>query len=321
MNKTVNRWLAPGALIVIAGLAGLNALAYSHADAMLRFSDGGPRTATPEQLGFLSTLRVLIAGVNIPRPASHRHPAELALDCRVLSVPGPPGITLASWYCNRGRGTPLIILFHGYAAEKTSLVSEARAFLDLGASVLLVDFRGSGGSSESYTTVGVHEAEDVAAGVRYARAKLSHDNVFLFGRSMGAAAILRAVHVHGIHPDGVMLEAVFDTLLNAVRHRFRAMKVPAFPSAELLVFWGGRQWGFDGFRHNPVEYAVSVRCPVLLMHGARDPRVSLTEARRVYEAIPGNKTFVTFAQTGHESYLSKNASQWRTAVERFIKRT
>ncbi len=215
----------------------------------------------------------------------------------------------------------MVILFHGYSAEKTSLSGEARAFLDLGASVLLVDFRGSGGSSESYTTVGVHEAEDVAAAVRYARGKLSHDNVFLFGRSMGAAAILRAVHAHAIQPDGVILEAVFDTLLNTVRHRFRAMKVPAFPSAELLVFWGGRQWGFDGFEHNPSAYAASVRCPVLLMHGARDPRVRLTEARRVFEAIPGTKEFVTFEQSGHESYLSNNASQWRTAVERFIKRT
>jgi hypothetical protein len=118
-----------------------------------------------------------------------------------------------------------------------------------------------------------------------------------------------------------MLEAVFDTLLNTVRHRFRAMEVPAFPSAELLVFWGGRQWGFDGFEHKPSAYAASVRCPVLLMHGARDPRVTLTEARRVFEAIPGTKEFVTFERSGHESYLSKNAEQWRSAVERFIRRT
>jgi len=138
---------------------------------------------------------------------------------------------------------------------------------------------------------------------------------------MGAAAILRAVHEHAIQPDAVMLEAVFDTMLNTVRNRFRAMQVPAFPSAEFLVFWGGRQWGFDGFTHNPADYAASVHCPALLMHGARDPRVSLTEARRVFEAVPGSKEFVTFEQSGHESYLSNHTSQWRTAVERFIKRT
>ncbi len=200
-------------------------------------------------------------------------------------------------------------------------MGEARAFLGLGASVMLVDFRGSGGSSESYTTVGVHEEEDVAAALHSARLRLSHGNVLLFGRSMVAAAILRAVHSHAVQPDGVMLEAVFDSLVNTVRHRFRAMQVPTFPSAEFLVFRGGRQWGFDGFEHNPSAYAASVRCPVLLMHGARDSRVTLTEARRVFDAIAGIKEFVTFEQSGHESYLSNHANQWRSAVERFIKST
>jgi dipeptidyl aminopeptidase/acylaminoacyl peptidase len=321
VKKTTKRWLAVGALVMMTGFAGLNALAFNHAKALLRFSEGGPRTPPPERLGVLSRMKVLLAGVKIPRPVSHRRPAELAPDCRRLSVPGPSGITLASWYCNRGRGTPLVILFHGYSAEKTSLLGEARAFLDLGASVMLVDFRGSGGSSESYTTVGVHEAEDVAAAMRYARRKPSHDNVFLFGRSMGAAAILRAVHAHAIQPDGVILEAVFDTLLSTIRHRFRAMQLPAFPGAELLVFWGGWQWGFNGFAHNPSDYAASVHCPTLLMHGERDPRVSLSEARRVFEAIAGAKEFVTFERNGHTSYLSNNAHHWRAAVERFIKST
>jgi dipeptidyl aminopeptidase/acylaminoacyl peptidase len=320
MKRKMKRWLGLGTLVVVAGFAGLNVLAFNHAEAMLHFSDGGLRTTAPEQLGFVVRLKVLLTGVNIPRPGNHRRPSDLAADCRVLPVPGPSGITLASWYCNRGSGTPLVILFHGYSAEKTSLFGEARAFLDLGTSVMLVDFRGSGGSSESYTTVGIHEAEDVAAALRYARQRLSHSNVFLFGRSMGAAAILRAVQAHGIQPGGVILEAVFDTLLNAVRHRFRAMRVPAFPSAELLVFWGGWQWGFNGFTHNPSAYAASVHCPTLLMHGERDARVSLTEARRVFDALAGTKEFVTFERSGHESYLSNHASQWRDAVETFIKR-
>jgi len=57
------------------------------------------------------------------------------------------------------------------------------------------------------------------------------------------------------------------------------------------------------------------------MHGARDPRATLTEARRVFEAIPATKKLVIFQQSGHASYLSNNASQWRNAVERFIEST
>lgn len=108
VRSKAKRWLGMGALIVTAAFAGLNALAFNHAEAMLHFSDGGPRTTTPERLGFLARVEVLLTGVNIPRPVSHGLPSELAPDCRALSVPGPSGIALASWYCNRGNGTPLM---------------------------------------------------------------------------------------------------------------------------------------------------------------------------------------------------------------------
>jgi alpha-beta hydrolase superfamily lysophospholipase len=317
-DRPVQRLLAAASLLALAGFVVLNVLAFHHAKAMLRFADGGPRTAALEQLGILAKAKVLLFGVSIPRPETRAHAADLADECRALSIPGEAGVTLGAWYCNLGSETPLVLLFHGYRAEKSVLLREARAFLNLGASVMLIDFRGSGASSEAYTTIGFHEAQDVAAAWRYAKGRLDHPKTLLFGASMGAAAVLRAVHAHGVQPDGVILEAVFDRLLNTVRHRFHRMRVPAFPSAELLVFWGGWQWGFNAFAHNPADYAASADVPVLLMHGGRDARVSLPEARRVFEALPGSKTFVLFEHSGHESYLSKDAALWRHAVNEFM---
>lgn len=312
----------PGLLAAfLAGFALLNVLAYNHAHAMMHFTFGGTRTEKPEQLPFVRKLKVLLLGVNVPRPSSARQPSELDPDCRSLPIDGPDGITLAAWYCDRGRQAPLVVLFHGYASERTCLLREARAFLDLGASVLLVDFRGSGASSESYTTIGVCEGNDVAAVVRYARANLQHSSVILFGQSMGAAAILRAVHQHGIEPDAVILEAVFDTMFNTVRNRFHAMRVPSFPSAELLVFWGGVQSGFNGFAHNPVTYAKSLKCPALFMHGASDPRATVAEGRRVFAAAPGVKEFKEFKSAGHEGYAAKHPETWRAAVAEFMEKT
>ena len=80
---------------------------------------------------------------------------------------------MGAWYCPASPEKPLVILFHGYAAEKSSVLNEASVFLELGLSVLLVDFRGSANSSESYTTVGYDEAEDVAAAVCYAKGQIA----------------------------------------------------------------------------------------------------------------------------------------------------
>jgi dipeptidyl aminopeptidase/acylaminoacyl peptidase len=300
----------------------LNVLAYNHARDMMHYAPDGTHTGEPEQLPLWTKVQVLLVGVNIPRPSRQLSPSVLAPGCRTLSVNGTDNITLATWYCDQGKGTPLVILFHGYATDKTSLLREARTFIALGLSVLLVDFRGSGGSSESYTTAGFREGDDVAAVVRYTNENLSqgHTSTILFGHSMGAAAILRAVHEHSVTPDAVILEAVFDTMLNTVRNRFAALGVPSFPSAELLIVWGGWQAGFCGFAHNPVDYATSVRSPALFMHGTGDSRATIAQGRKVFEAVRGTREFVQFEAVGHEAYAAKYPREWQTAVLEVIKK-
>ena len=228
----------------MTGSIALNLLAYRHAFAMMHFTAGSPRTHEPEKLTLGQKCKVLLCGVNIPRPQAKASAIDLGPATRGLRLEGTNGIALGAWYCPGSIEKPLVILFHGYSAEKSSMLPEAKAFLEMGLSVLLVDFRGSGDSSESYTTIGFAEAEDVASAVGYAHAHLPHRKVILYGQSMGAVAILRAVHSCGVQPDAIIVEAVFDQMLNTVRHRFEAMGMTSFPSAELLVFWGGRQAGF-----------------------------------------------------------------------------
>jgi pimeloyl-ACP methyl ester carboxylesterase len=88
----------------------------------------------------------------------------------------------------------------------------------------------------------------------------------------------------------------------------------------LLVFWGGRQWGFNGFEHNPVEYAKSLTCPSLFMHGANDPRATIIDGRRVFAAVPGPKEFQEFKSAGHEAYISMYPDAWTASVARFMKK-
>jgi pimeloyl-ACP methyl ester carboxylesterase len=111
----------------------------------------------------------------------------------------------------------------------------------------------------------------------------------------------------------------FDRLLSAVRARFALMGLPASPAAELLVFWGGVQRGIPGTRHDPVEYARSVRCPTLLLHGDRDPTVTVAGVREVFEALATDrKRFVVLEGVGHESYVGAQPEVWRRTVAAFL---
>ena len=192
----------------------------------------------------LRPIRTLITGVNAPRPHGPGTPADVGLGYYPVTIDGPDNIRLGAWFCPGKRKEPLILLFHGYAADKSSLIQEAKVFHDLGYPALLVDFRGSGESSESFTTIGYLEAEDIRSTVSFVRSKLPEAGLIFYGSSMGAAAILCAVHRFDLKPDAIILEAVFDRLITTVRNRFHTMGIPSFPNAELLLFWGGVQVGF-----------------------------------------------------------------------------
>ena len=313
--KRVARLLVAG---LLSGVVSVNILAFMQARAMTHFVEEGERTARPEQLSLVERVSVILSGVNIPRPRSLSTPAKYKLDFQVHRFTSPSGSTLEAWYVPGKEAFPLVLLFHGYAASKSSLLTTARVFHELGYGALLVDFYGSGGSSGRGTTIGVKEADDVAATVDYARRTWKDRKIVLYGISMGGAALLRAVAVNGVKPDAVIIEATFDTLLNTGKNRFRSMRLSGWPFAELLLFWGSVQNGFNLFSHNPVDYARSASSPALMLHGEKDERVTLEEARTIASAMGTNARFVAFSGVPHMPIVDGRPEQWRWEVEKFL---
>jgi alpha-beta hydrolase superfamily lysophospholipase len=302
---------------LLVGFATLNVLAYRHAWAVTHFTEGGERTPQPNQLSLARKLQVLVTGPTIPKPRNRRTPDAAGLGWDRHLFRAKDGPLLEAWRVRAAPSRGLVLLFHGYTDSKSSLINEARAFHDLGWSTFLVDFRGSGGSEGAETSIGYHESADVEAALEYARSRVGPGPYVLFGGSMGAASVLKAV-AEGARPDALILECPFDRLVTAVAHRFTAMGLPTTPLAQMLVFWGGRQGGFDGFRHNPVEYAAAVDVPVLQMHGADDRRVTADEARTVFARLRGPKTFALITGAGHGSFVNVRPGEWNAAVSRFL---
>jgi alpha-beta hydrolase superfamily lysophospholipase len=306
------------AALVLTALFSLNLLAYRHAYAMTHYSPAGERPTLPEDLTGWRKVRTLLGGVSYPRPVNAVSPCQLGPGCTTHRFPSSDGIELEAWHlppAGPDRGT--VVLFHGYTSCKSRLVPEALAFRAMGFGVLLVDFRGSGGSTGDSTTIGMAEADDVAAAYDYAKAHWPGP-VVLYGRSMGSVAILRAVSVHGIEPSAVVIECPFDTLAHAVDNRFAATRLPSVPLAQLMVFWGGLEHGFNAFSHDARVYARAVRCPALQLHGECDVRVTLEQARAVYANLEGPRQFELFPDTGHEACSSHDPARWRRVVGRFL---
>lgn len=276
------RWI-----LLILGLACVlvNFIAYQQAYHFTHYAQD--QNVRPfESLSLLEKIGAGLVGIDVPRPINHRTPASVGLAYEVKQIDLANEDYLEGWYIPRPDARGLVLLFHGYAGSKDTLLAPALIFHDLSYATFLVDFRGSGGSTGSDTTLGVREGIDVAETVRYAQTKLFPGKpLILYGFSMGSAAILRAIATEHIQPDAIILEHPFDTLLNTIRNRASALHMPAFPTAELLAFWGSVQNGFNGFSLNPVEWASSVKCPVLIFRGSQDVRVTEEQANAVFDHV------------------------------------
>jgi len=319
-NSRRARVLRRGALLVgallIVGFLALNCVAYSQARAMTHYTTGRAATPPIETLSRLQKAQVLLLGAGMPRPNNRKTPSDFGLTFEVVRLPGAHGLPLEAWIvpCIQAKG--IVLLFHGHGASKDSLLAAARNFHELGFEALLVDFHGSGGSGGAENSVGFHEASDVAAA--FAWANQTRRPVILYGVSMGAAASLRAVHLGQAQPAALVLECPFDRLVNTVGNRFRMMGLPAFPFAQLLVFWGSVQQRINGFQFCPADYARSIHCPTLLMAGENDQRVRAADTQRIFANLNGPKTLKLFPGLGHESYLAAKPEEWRATVGVFL---
>jgi len=301
----------------------LNTLAFVHAYSMTHFVSGGARTPRPDQLSRMAKVGVLFTGVNLARPNNTMTPATFNLTYYTHRYRGPDGTEYEAWHVpadgppwRRSRG--VCLLFPGYAGCKATVLREAQIVHEAGYDAFLVDFRGCGGSSGSVTTVGYREADDVADAVNHVRETLRPKQTIIYGRSMGAAAALRAVALGKAKPDALILESPFDRMLTTIDHRFELMGVPKFPLSPLLVFWGGVQQGYWAFSHNPVEYAKSVKCPTLYIRAGRDPFVHKDEAESVFARLAGPKQMLVFEQAGHQACSYVDRRKFAGALTDFL---
>jgi len=291
----------------------MNIIAIFHAYKFTHFSDKIYEKTDANTLTATQKAGILFFGIDNPRPVNTQKPAQPYSTVKLKS-----NVTIECWSIKTNNPKGTVILFHGYGGDKSGMLDKSDAFVKMGYNTLLVDFMGSGGSEGNTTSIGYFEAQQVKTCFDYLK-RNGEKNIHLFGTSMGAAAILKAVNDYPMQPASVMIECPFGSMYKTVCARFSIMGVPTVPMAGLLVFWGGVENGFWAFKHNPEDYAKAVNCPVLLMYGEKDNRVNREEINTIFANLKGKKQLATYPLAGHENYLKKYNDKWNADVKAFLK--
>lgn len=291
-----------------------NLMAFFHAYRFTHFDSNVRKRTDPSRISFGQKLLILFTGVKMPRPVTKKMPVR-----PFETIYPKSDIRFACWSIKTServsRGT--VLLCHGYGAEKSDMLDRAEVMLKLGYNVLIPDFSGSGTAEGNQCTIGFKEAAQVQSCISYLQQK-GEQHIVLFGTSMGAAAIMKAMQDYRPKVSALILECPFGSMRQTVKNRFAMMGVPSFPLSDLLVFWGGVQNGFNAFKHNPEDYAKSIDIPVLLMCGAKDDRVTRSEIEQIYKNLAGEKRVIFYPLAGHESYLNKYSAQWTNDISSFL---
>jgi len=255
-----------------------------------------------------------------PKPENARKPAEFGLDYATERITINEDEWLEAWripYYGKPQGT--VLLFPGNGGNKAhQLMLPASIFNNMGYHTLMVDFRGQGGSSGNSSTLGLREAEDVAYAMAHAEKIGLPQPYVLYGISTGGVAILRAMH-NGLRPDAAVMEMPFAYIMRAVKTRIKAQDFPANGIAEMLVFWGGIQHGYNGFSHNPVRYAKSVSVPTIILHGEKDRWTTIDEVKDIYGNLQGPKELAVFPNAGHNLLYTVDQPRWTKTIHDFLK--
>jgi alpha-beta hydrolase superfamily lysophospholipase len=291
----------------------MNVVACFHAYKFTHFVEATvQKTGNPEKLSLTEKLKALVFGVNNPRPENKVKPAKPFGQVTLQSNKRVEG-----WYVPVDSAKGTVVICHGFSGHKGSMLDKSEVFNAMGYNTFLIDFMGSGGSDGNQTTIGYFEAQEVCSAFLYVKKKTTQP-VMLFGTSMGAAAIMKAVKDSSLSADALILECPFGSMLETVEARFHHMNVPSFPMANLLVFWGGFQNNFNAFSHNPETYAGSIKVPTLLLYGEKDISVSRGETDRIFANLSGVKELKLYKHAGHENYLKKYKQEWTSDVSGFL---
>jgi dipeptidyl aminopeptidase/acylaminoacyl peptidase len=241
------------------------------------------------------------------------------LDPATMSVPeainfkARDGLTVHGLYyapkpAPDGRKPPLLLQVHGgpTASATTDFSPDVQYFVARGIAVVDLNFRGSTGFGKTYARLNdkrlrVNELHDTADAVKWARdaGRVDPDRAAIMGGSYGGYLTNAAV---GAYPDlfraGISFVGVSDWV-KALEGAGPALK--ASDRQEYGDIDNPEDRKFFA-TISPINNAAKIKTPLLVEHGANDPRDPVTESDHLVEAVRKTGTevvYLRFPDEGH----------------------
>ena len=185
------------------------------------------------------------------------------------------------WYVPAKPGHPVVLFFHGNGEVLAGRVSRFRGITADGTGLVALSYRGYAGSTGKPSEQGL--LNDAAAAYAFTAARYKPGQIVAWGFSLGTGV---AVALAADHPVGrLILEAPYTSIADVAAPMFRLV-----PVHRLLR---------DQFHSD--ERIARVTASLLIMHGEKDPTISIRFGERLFALAREPKQFVRFPEGGHDN--------------------
>jgi pimeloyl-ACP methyl ester carboxylesterase len=210
---------------------------------------------------------------------------------------GKPVKLHALWLAHADPQAPLLLYLHGARRNVAGSAFRIRQMRELGFSVLAVDYRGFGQSSDELPSEAA-VYEDARAAWAWLGQKHTGRSRYIFGHSLGGAiAVQLASEVSDAR--GLIVEGTFTSIPEV----FQTFKWGWLPVTGLITQ-----------RFDSASKAERIKMPVLVVHGSSDSLIRPELGRALYERISAPKKFVLVDGGTHYSTNTRGQSQYREAL-------
>ncbi len=234
------------------------------------------------------------------------------------------GVRLKGWYIPAvgGESGCSIIFCHGWGSNRGELLRDTCFLAEHGFNLLYFDFRASGESKGSVSSVGYLETRDFDAAYEFLKVNRPHavEAVGVFGTSMGGSV---AVYAAVKYPELVCLlaENTFLSYQRVVANwSWRRLKTPYFPLVALTLFFVRRKLKADPEPYSPRFNVEKLKIPVMFINGDHDDLVPLPDAEALYGMCRSEKKQMwVIAGASHAKCAEVGGEVYRNKVTAFFR--
>jgi alpha-beta hydrolase superfamily lysophospholipase len=202
------------------------------------------------------------------------------------------------WLPAASPGAPLLLYLHGARWDVSGSARRMDRMRELGFSVLGVDYRGFGKSSDELPSERM-AYEDARAAWRWLGERHPGVPRYIFGHSLGAAVAVDLAASEASDAAGLIVEGGFTSIPDV----YASMRWGWLPLGPLITQ-----------RFEAVKKIERVRVPVLVVHGSEDRLIPPALGRALYEHAKEPKRFVLVEGGSHHDTNALAMNQYRGAL-------